>query len=554
MISNPRYPNHRLSPVAESNVPSESQAPAVPGGSLAPFHHPTFVVLWIATVVSNVGVWMQNAAAGWLMTTLDQDPFVVSMVQFATTFPMFLFALPAGALADIVDRRRLLILTQAVSTCLAGAFGFFVLFGNVSANGLIAFMLLSATSAALVMPAWQAIVPQLVPRPLLQSAVALNSVGLNVSRALGPALAGVVIAAWGMASPFWLNALTTTGVVAALVWWQPAKDGVPTHLAAEPLFHAISSGLRHARSNAHLRATLIRAFAFFVFASAYWAVLPLIARNQVAGGPALYGFLLAAIGIGAVSAAFALPALKQRLGADRLAAAGTLGTVAALVLFALSRHPVTALAASLIAGLSWITALATINVSAQMALPPWVRGRGLSVYVAVMFGSLSLGSAIWGKVATFTGVPVSCLIAAAGAALSVPILMRWKLQTAATLDLTPSMHWPEPVVSSDVESDRGPVMVTIEYRINPRDRDAFLAALAKLADERRRDGAFNWNVFEDVAQEGRFVEAFLLDSWLQHLRQHERVSNADRQLQDAVHGFHLDGTPRVTHLVAAQPR
>ena len=540
--------------MAESNVPSESQAPAVPGGSLAPFHHPTFVVLWIATVVSNVGVWMQNAAAGWLMTTLDQDPFVVSMVQFATTFPMFLFALPAGALADIVDRRRLLILTQAVSTCLAGAFGFFVLFGNVSANGLIAFMLLSATSAALVMPAWQAIVPQLVPRPLLQSAVALNSVGLNVSRALGPALAGVVIAAWGMASPFWLNALTTTGVVAALVWWQSAKDGVPTHLPAEPLFHAISSGLRHARYNAHLRATLIRAFAFFVFASAYWALLPLIARNQVAGGPALYGFLLAAIGIGAVSAAFALPALKQRLGADRLAAAGTLGTVAALVLFALSRHPVTALAASLIAGLSWITALATINVSAQMALPPWVRGRGLSVYVAVMFGSLSLGSAIWGKVATFTGVPVSCLIAAAGAALSVPILMRWKLQTAATLDLTPSMHWPEPVVSSDVESDRGPVMVTIEYRINPRDRDAFLAALAKLADERRRDGAFNWNVFEDVALEGRFVEAFLLDSWLQHLRQHERVSNADRQLQDAVHGFHLDGTPRVTHLVAAQPR
>src|SRR5712671_309529 len=403
------------------------------------------------------------------------------------------------------------------------------------------------------MPAWQAVVPQLVPRPLLQSAVALNSVGLNVSRALGPALAGIVIAAWGMAAPFWVNSLTTAGVVAALIWWRPSEEGKTTRLPPESLFRAICSGLRHARHNMHLRATLIRAFAFFIFASAYWAVLPLIARNQVAGGPALYGFLLAAIGIGAVSAAFALPALKQRLGADRLAAAGTLGTALALVLFAVARDPITALAASLIAGIAWITALSTINVSAQMALPQWVRGRGLSIYVAVMFGAMSLGSAIWGKAAAFTGVPIACMIAAAGAALSVPILMRWKLQTAATLDLTPSMHWPEPIVSSEIDSDRGPVMVTVEYRISLADRTAFLAALAQLPDERRRDGAFDWSVFEDVAQEGRLVEMFLLDSWLQHLRQHERVSNTDRELQDIVHGFHLDGTPRVTHLIAAQP-
>ena len=519
--------------------------------SIAPFRERAFAVLWCATVISNVGTWMQSAAAGWLMTTLDPDPFVVSLVQFAATFPMFLFALPAGAIADIVDRRHLLILTQVATILLTGVFGFFVFFDHVTAIGLIAFSLLAASAAALVMPAWQAVVPQLVPRPLLQAAVALNSVGLNVSRAIGPALAGIVIAAWGIAAPFWVNALTTVGVVAALIWWRPHQDGRATRLPPEPFTRAISSGLRHARYNAHLRATLIRAFAFFIFASAYWAFLPLIARNQVAGGPALYGFLLAAIGIGAVAAAFALPALKQRLGADRLAAAGTLGTALALVLFGASRNPITALAASLIAGLAWITALATINVSAQMSLPQWVRGRGLSIYVAVMFGSLSLGSAIWGKAATFTGVPVACMIAAAGAALSVPLLMRWKLQTAATLDLTPSMHWPQPVVSSEIDSDRGPVMVTVDYRINPSDRIAFLAALAKLAGERRRDGAFEWSVFEDVAQEGRFVETFLLDSWTEHLRQHERVSNTDRELQDIVHSFHLDGTPKVTHLMRA---
>jgi predicted MFS family arabinose efflux permease len=299
------------------------------------------------------------------------------------------------------------VLTQMAAVVLAGAFGFVVFSGHVSAGGLIVFSLLAAITAALVMPAWQAVVPQFVPRPLLQSAVALNSVGLNVSRALGPALAGIVIAAWGMAAPFWVNSLTTAGVVAALIWWRPSEEGKTTRLPPESLFRAISSGLRHTRHNMHLRATLIRAFAFFIFASAYWAVLPLIARNQVAGGPALYGFLLAAIGIGAVSAAFALPALKQRLGADRLAAAGTLGTALALILFAVARDPITALAASLIAGIAWITALATINVSAQMALPPWVRGRGLSIYVAVMFGAMSLGSAIWGKAATFTGVPVA---------------------------------------------------------------------------------------------------------------------------------------------------
>jgi MFS family permease len=518
-----------------------------------PFRHRAFTVLWLATVVSNIGVWMQAASASWLMTTLDPDPFVVSMVQFAANFPLFLFALPAGAIADIVDRRRLLVLTQMTAMVIAGTFGFIVFFGHTSADGLVVFTLLAATAAALVMPSWQAVVPELVPRPLLQSAVALNGIGLNVSRALGPALAGIVIAAWGMAAPFWINTLTTAGVVAALIWWRPSKEGNTSRLPPEPLLRAISSGLRHARHNEHLRATLIRAFAFFIFASAYWAVLPLIARNQIAGGPALYGLLLAAIGIGAVLAAFALPALKQRLGADRLAAAGTLGTALALILFAAARDPITALTASLIAGLAWITALATINVSAQMALPPWVRGRGLSIYVAVMFGAMSLGSAIWGKAATFTGVPIACMIAAAGAALSVPVLMRWKLQTAATLDLTPSMHWPEPIILSAVDSDRGPVMVTVEYRIKPADRTAFLTALAKLADERRRDGAFDWNVFEDVAQDGRFVETFLLDSWLQHLRQHERVSNTDRELQNIVRGFHLDGTPKVTHLITAQP-
>ena len=361
-----------------------------------------------------------------------------------------------------------------------------------------------------------------------------------------------------MAAPFWVNSLDdATGVVAALIWWRPSTEGKSTRLPPEPLLRAVGSGLRHARHNVHLRATLIRAFAFFIFASSYWAVLPLIARNQVAGGPALYGLLLAAIGVGAVSAAFTLPALKQRLGADRLAAAGTLGTALALVLFAAARDPITALAASLIAGIAWITALATINVSAQMALPPWVRGRGLSIYVAVMFGGMSLGSVIWGKAAAFTGHATGRVHDRRG---------RSSAQRANPDALEAAnggyarSHAVDALAGTNCFKQKSiltgaPVMVTVEYRINPTGSDGLSGGPCQARGrKRRRDGAFDWGVFEDAAQDGRFVETFLLDSWLEHLRQHERVSNTDRELQDIVHGFHPDGTPRVTHLIAAQPR
>jgi MFS family permease len=517
--------------------------------SLAPFSHRAFSVLWAATVVSNIGTWMQNAAAGWLMTSLDPDPFTVSLVQVAGSLAMFAFALPAGALADIVDRRRLLILIQIGLAVLVALFGVMVWMDRVTPASLLVFSFLAATGAALITPAWQSIVPQLVSPPHLQAAVALNSVGLNVSRAVGPALAGLIIAVWGLAAPYWLNALTALGVIGGLVWWKPTEESTG-HLPPERFSRAIRAGLRHARHNPHLRATLIRAAGFFLFASAYWALLPLVARDQVAGGPKLYGILLGAIGASAVGGAFVLPTLKRRLGADRVMAAGTIGTALALALFGLARQPATALAASLVAGASWIAVLATVNVSAQVALPGWVRGRGLSIFGMVMFGGLTVGSAVWGKVASLAGLPATHLVAAAGALVTIPLLWRWKLQTGAGLDLTPSMHWPEVVPVEEVEADRGPVLVTVEYNIRPEDRAPFLAAVYKFAEERRRDGAFDCDIFEDLAAPGRFVETFLLDSWLDHLRQHHRVTGSDRSLQEAVNRFQIDGTPKVSHFIS----
>ncbi len=495
---------------------------------------------------------MYSAASGWLMTSLNSDPLIVSLVQVATTLPMFLFALPAGALADIVDRRKFLIAAEIAYTAISFAFAAIVWLGLVTPGNLLLFTFLIGAGGALTAPAWQAVVPQLVPKQDLAPAVAANSVGVNVSRAVGPALAGVIVSRLGIAAPFWFNAISNLGIIAALLWWHPPRRSTG-HQPVERFSSAIRTGFRHARNNPHLRATLIRGAAFFLFASAYWALLPLVARSQIAGGPDLYGFMLGAIGAGAVGGALALPWLKAKLGPDRLVAAGSIGTALAMVLFGLARNPATGLCASVFAGVSWIAVLSSLNVSAQVALPEWVRARGLAMFVTAFFGAISLGSAIWGQVAGLAGLPAAHFLAAAGLLVAIPLTRRWKLQTGAGIDLTPSMHWPAPIVTHEVEQDRGPVLVTVEYRIDPNSREPFLTALENLGRERRRDGAYAWGVFEDTAIEGRMVETFLVESWLEHLRQHERVTNADRVLQDLVRRFHTQGAPKVTHLIAAEP-
>ena len=263
-----------------------------------------------------------------------------------------------------------------------------------------------------------------------------------------------------------------------------------------------------------------------------------------------YGLLLGAIGIGAVAGTTVLPRLKARLGVDRLVDVGSAGTALALVLFALARQTPLALVAGAVAGCSWIAVLSTLNVSAQRALPGWVRGRGLAAYATVMFGAMTAGSLVWGEIASVQGLPAAHLAAAAGALVAVPLLRRHKLQSGAGPDLTPSMYWPPPVIDDPVDDERGPVLVTVEYRISPTDRDAFLAAVDRQGAGRRRNGAYRWGVFEDTAEAGRWIETFVVDSWLDYLRGLQRVTHADRILGDAVLRFQQGDPPRVTHLVA----
>jgi len=518
----------------------------------APFRQAAFAVIWTATLISNVGGWMYSAASGWLMTSLNPDPFIVALVQAADTLPICLLALPAGALADIFDKRKFLIVVETLTTIVSAIYAVIVGLGWATPGNLLLFTFLVGAAGALTVPAWQSVVPQLVPKENLPAAIAANSVGVNISRALGPALGGVTISGFGIVAPFWINAISNLGILGALLWWREARRS-RTLLPPERFGQAVSAGLRYARYSPALLATMVRAAGFFLFASAYWALLPLVAREQIASGPEIYGVLLGVIGASAVCGAFFLPWLKPKLGPDWLMAVGALAQAVAMVLYGLARVPATAILASVVAGASWIGVVAMLTVSAQVALPDWVRARGLALYTTVLFGCLTIGSAIWGEVAAFVGPPAALIIAALGAALAIPLTWRWKLQIAASVDLTPSMHWPAPLTTQDIEEDRGPVLVTVEYCIRPLDREAFLLALEKVGRERRRDGAYRWGVYEDTAEEGRFVETFLVASWMEHLRQHERVTNADRLQQEAVLRFQLTGEAKVTHFIAAEP-
>lgn len=484
------------------------------------------------------------------MTTLDPSPSVVALVQAATMAPQFLFVLFAGALADRVDKKRLLIVVNAGLVGVIAALALFVSAGRISPLGLVAFTFLIGTGAAFIAPAWQSVVPQLVPREDLSAAIALNSMGINIARAIGPAIGGFLIAAAGIATPFFLNAASCAVIVFAVLLWRPPQRAERA-LPPEPFFGSITTGLRHAAYNKALKATLLRAIAFFAFASAYWAMLPLIARRFPEGGSALYGAMLTAIGIGAVAGALLLPRFKESFTSNQIAAWATFGTAAAMAALAVAPAPAMAVGASLLGGVAWIAMLTSLNVSAQMALPDWVRARGLALFLMVMSGGMAGGSILWGQLAERSSVSIALAVAAAGILLAFIAVRRVSLGQGEGMDLRPAGLWEVPALDIDGPEDRGPVMVTVEYLIDPKKEEQFLAAIRAQAAERYRDGAYQWGVQQDAERRERYLEWFLVSSWTEHLRQHERVTHHDTDLQAAARRYHLGpGEPRVEHLIA----
>ena len=518
-------------------------------GPWSPLYHPVFRMLWVASIFSNIGSWMHEVGAGWLMTSLAPSPLMVALVQAATTSPVFLLALPAGALADIVDRRRYLIATQVWMMVVAAMLGVLTLTGLTTAPLLLAFTFALGMGTAMMMPAWGAVTPELVPRAELHAAIGLNTMGMNVSRAIGPALAGLIIATAGSGVVFILNAISFLAVIAALKSWQrPARV---SELPAERLFGAVRAGLRYARHSPELGAVLTRGVAFFVFASASWALLPLIVRQELNSGPGTYGLFLACLGIGAIGGALLLPRVHGRVSRDRIVAGATVLYTLAMLALAHSGNVYAAGAAMLVTGVAWLSVVSSLMTATQTALPGWVRARGLAFFWVAFTGGMAAGSALWGQVASWIGIPEALTVAAAGALAGIAATWRYRIGLHDVADLSPSMHWATPMVAEYFEMDRGPVMVTVEYRIDPARAQEFSQIMHSIRRVRRRDGAFMWELFNDIEDPGRFVECFMVESWLEHLRQHERVTVADRDVSEQARAFHLGSKPpKVTHLVA----
>jgi len=524
------------------------QGDAAPAGSFAPLRQTVFAVLWVATVVGNTGSFIRDVASAWLMTDLSPSPTAVAMVQAAATLPIFLLAIPAGVLSDILDRRKFLIgiqlLLAGVSICLM----LLSAAGLQSVASLIALTFLGGVGAALMGPTWQAIVPELVEKKDVKSAVALNSLGINIARAIGPALGGAILASLGASFTYGVDVISYVFVIAALLWWR--RPAAAQDELSERFFGAFRAGLRYARASRELHVVLVRAFLFFALASSVWALLPLVARGLLGGDAGYYGILLGAVGLGAIGGAVVMPRLRAHFGADGLLLLAAGVTAAVMVFLAVSRVQWAAPIALLALGAAWITALTTLNGVAQSILPNWVRGRSLAVYLTVFNGAMTAGSLAWGAVAEMIGVAWTLAAGAAGLLAVGLVSHRLKLPKGEA-DLVPSNHWPEPLLAAPVENDRGPVLILIEYRVEPADRADFLKALARLSDERRRDGAYGWGVTEDAADPTLILEWFMVESWAEHLRQHRRVSRADADVQGEVLRFHKRGErPVVRHFLA----
>ncbi len=516
----------------------------------SPLRLPLFRALWLAAVASNVGTWMHNVGAEWLMTTLAPTPFVVALMQTAETAPTFLLALPAGALADIVDRRRLLLFSQAWMLVAAVGLALSTLLGVVTPSVLLLLTFGLGLGAAMNAPAWQAIVPELVPREELTSAVSLNSVAFNIARALGPALGGIIVAAAGPWAVFLLNSLSFVGVIFVLYRWR--REKVESISPTERVLGAMRAGLRYARHAPELKSVMVRTGVFALCASALWAMMPLLARVELKLGAFEYGVLLGCLGAGAVAGVFVIAWARRNVSTNLLVVLGTIvfaGTTAALGY--LTNYALLC-AALLAGGVAWMTTMSSFNVSAQTVVPEWVRARALALYLLVFFGSLAVGAAAWGALAERVGLHLTLYAAAAALLVGLVATPFFPLRGGEELDLNPSLHWTDPTFVQEPHPEQGPVLVTVEYVIDPARSEEFARTMQEVKRILRRDGATRWGLFADTARPGRYLETFLVESWAEHMRQHARVTNEDRAAQARARSFHIgDAPPVVTHLVAA---
>lgn len=518
----------------------------------APLREPTFRMLWLVWMTANTTMWMNDVAAAWVMTSLTTSPMKIALVQTASSLPVFLLGLPCGALADILDRRRYFIVTQFWVAASAAVLFVFTVMGGLTANWLLLLVFANGIGLAMRWPVFAAIVPELVPRQQLGAALALNGVAMNLSRVVGPLVAGTIIASAGSQYVFALNCLLS--IVAAFVLMRWKRESKPSVLPGERFIGAMRLGWQYVRESRRMKDAIIRTVAFFLHSTALLALLPLEAKRLGDGTAITYTLLLASLGLGAVIAATQLPRLRPRWNRDQLTAGGSIIQAIATAGVAFSPNIWIAAPAMFVAGVAWIVVANSVTIAAQLALPNWVRARGMSIYQMAIMGSAALGAVIWGQIAERTSVPTSLLCAAASMLVSLALTRNRPLEGAAEEDHTPTHPFPEPVPAREIELGDGPVMVTLEYLIDPARSADFESIMAESRSARLRQGAVSWGLFEDVQVPGRYVEYFACDTWVDYLRRFDRFTAMDERLQEMRYAFHL-GTepPRISRFIAKHP-
>ena len=520
--------------------------------TLAPLRTPTFRGLWLASLASNFGTLIQTVGAAWLMTTLAHSSDMVALVQAATALPVMLLSVPAGACADIWDRRTLMLVAQV--TMLSAALGLTALAyrGGLTPWLLLEFTFLLGCGSALYGPAWQSSVGEQVPAAQLPAAIALNALGFNIARTAGPAIGGVVVATGGAEAAFLLNALSYVGLIVVLARWRRPRP--PAGLPPESVGAAIGAGLRYARLSPAIRVVLARSATFGFLASALWATVPLVARDLLGGGPLTYGVLLGAFGGGAVLAALASTTLRRRYGGDALVTAASAGFGLASVVLALSPWLLLSVAAMLLAGAGWVLSFATLNVTTQISSPRWVVGRSLAFYQTAAFGGVAAGSWLWGEYAEYVSLRGSLLVAGTLLLASIVVTRRWPMHAIGAVDLGPLRTLPHDQAQQRLDGEAGPIVISIEYRVVAADAAAFVCAAYELGRTRRRDGARRWSLMQDIDEPTRFIERYQAVTWHDHLRQWQRVTQADEGVRARVLRLHQGPEPpRVRHLLARSP-
>jgi MFS family permease len=524
---------------------------------LEPLKIPLFRDRWIASTVSSLGTWMQDTAGTWLMTVLTTSPLLIALMQTAASLPVLFLGLLAGATADIYERRRLLIFWQCWMLGSVAVLAVLTFIGVITPVMLLLFTFLLNIGSAMNNPAWQAIVPELVPREQIPNAVTLNAASNNIARALGPALGGLMIAAYavphrGAGWVFALNSASFAGVIWILWRWkrQPIyKSALP----AERIAGSVRTGLRYLRHAPDLQGPLIRAFIFTFFVSSVWALLALVAKRDLHQGAMGYGILNGCLGLGAVMGAMSLARIRQRVDADTMLLATGIYYVATMLVLALVRIPAVVIVTLLGAGFAWTTTMSTLNVSVQLSVPAWVYARALGAYLMTFQGGLALGSALWGGIAERTSVRTSLICAACGLAVSLPFMQRIHILKGRLPDVTP-YKWkrPLPGFAATPDPDDGPVRISVDYRIAREDYATFTQVIHPLEGVRLRAGAVRWGIYRDAADPEHLNETFIMESWMDFLRSRERMTLADHAIREKVYRLHRGAeSPKITFQIWA---